>query len=71
MVFKNVSLGLYKDVSIGRIQHRVTDQLLSHWDGLVHGHTQIGQVVQKPKHKQHMETCQTSIFLGTYISKEV
>lgn len=69
MVFKNVSLGLYKNVSIGRSQHRVTDQLLSHWDGLAHWHTQIGQVVQKPKHKQHMEICQTSIYLSGHLHK--
>ena len=34
-------LGLYEDVSVGRVQHRVTDELLGHRDGLVHGDTQV------------------------------
>lgn len=43
------SLGFDEDVSIGRIQHCITDELLSDGDGLIHRHTQVRQVVQKPE----------------------
>lgn len=29
-------LGFYQDISIQRVQHSVTDELLCHWNGLVH-----------------------------------
>lgn len=40
-------LGLNEDVSIGGVQYCIADELLCHRDGLLHGHTQIREVVQK------------------------
>lgn len=34
-------LSFNEDVSIGRIQHCIADELLRHRDGLVHGHAEI------------------------------
>lgn len=64
------SLGLYKDVSVGEVQHCVADELLSHGNGFIHGHTQIGQVIQKPERtphiKSHLKSVNLSIHLYVY-----
>ena len=38
-------LGLNEDVGVGWIQHGFTYQFLSHWNGFVHGHAEVREVI--------------------------
>lgn len=62
------SLGLNQDVSIGGIQHSFTNELLSHRDRLVHGHAEVGEVIQEPNGKEGMQDLEHRASRGSHNS---
>lgn len=59
------SLGLNQDVSIAGIQHSFTNELLGHRNRLVHGHAEVGEVIQEPKEKTSKQDVEQRTSRGT------
>lgn len=52
---RQYSLGLNQDVSVGGIQHSFTNELLGHRNRLVHGHAEVGEVIQEPNEEERKQ----------------